>query len=117
MPEHPKDLDGSVTQGSASSEDKKDLYEKYQRIQVYEYHFNNLQTEIRKLASVWLLVALGAIAYLIRGEYLAENNVSKLMIDAKLLISIHLGWGRLTLPLHLALRPARQGKGSSLALQ
>jgi hypothetical protein len=88
MRKHPKDLGRLVTQGSASPEDKEDLYEKYQRIQVYEHHFNNLQTEIRKLASVWLLVALGAIAYLIRGEYVGENDVTKLMIDPKLLISM-----------------------------
>jgi len=80
--------------GANSEESKKDrnnsdgIYEKYKRMQVYEHHFNTLETEIRKLASVWLLAALGAIAYLIKGLYLGDNDASKVIINAELLISI-----------------------------
>lgn len=73
---------------SGNNTDERKMYDKYKRIQVYEHHFNNLETEIRKLASGWLLAALGAIAYLIKGIYLGDNDASKVMINAKLLISI-----------------------------
>lgn len=68
--------------------DGKGVYEKYQQIQTYEHHFNNLETEIRKLGSVWLLVALGAIAYLVKGSYLGDLNVPMTMMNPKILISI-----------------------------
>jgi hypothetical protein len=52
---------GSATATPAETEAK------YNQIKEYEHHFNNLETEIRKFASAWLLVALGAIAFLVRG--------------------------------------------------
>lgn len=39
----------------------------YKTIQDYERHFNQMEFEVRKLASAWLLVGFGAIAFLIRG--------------------------------------------------
>jgi hypothetical protein len=72
----------------ASEKNDNDIFEKYKRIQIYENRFDNQELEIRKLASVWLIVALGAIAYLIRGEYLGDNNAPITMMNAKLLISL-----------------------------
>jgi hypothetical protein len=40
----------------------------YKTVQVYEHHFNQLEFEVRKLASIWLLASFGAIAFLFRGE-------------------------------------------------
>jgi hypothetical protein len=42
--------------------------EHYRSFQAYESHFNNLQVTLRSLASVWLLSALGAFAFLLRAE-------------------------------------------------
>lgn len=54
-------------QTRSAESDKQDVQKKYQDIREYEHHFNNIELEIRKLASVWLLAALGAIAYLVKG--------------------------------------------------
>jgi hypothetical protein len=56
--------------------------EHYKSIASYEHHFNSLETELRKLASVWLLAALGGIAYLVK------QSVADSLLDAKLLIGI-----------------------------
>lgn len=56
--------------------------EHYKSIATYEHHFNGLETELRKLASIWLLAALGAIAFLVR------QNIAGSMLDARLLIAI-----------------------------
>lgn len=56
--------------------------ESYRSLASYEHHFNSLETELRKLASVWLLAALGAIAYLVR------QDVTGALLDAELLIAI-----------------------------
>jgi hypothetical protein len=42
--------------------------EHYRSFQAYESHFNNLQATLRGLASVWLLSALGAFAFLLQAE-------------------------------------------------
>ena len=44
------------------------VWKQYERIQMHEHHFNEMQTELRKLGSLWLLAALGAIAHLIRDD-------------------------------------------------
>jgi hypothetical protein len=72
----PSQQSETPSQGSGSRE------ERYKSISTYEHHFNSLETELRKLASVWLLAALGAIAYLVR------QNVADSLLDAKLLIAI-----------------------------
>jgi len=56
--------------------------EDYKAIATYEHHFNSLEAKLRELASVWLLAALGAIAFLVR------QNLADALIDAKLLIGI-----------------------------
>jgi len=40
----------------------------YATISDYEHHFNGMEFEVRKLASAWLLVSFGAIAFVVRGE-------------------------------------------------
>src|SRR3954467_1267945 len=54
----------------------------YSSIETYEHHFNDMETEVRKFASAWLLASLGAIAYLVR------QQLTGLLVDAKLLIVI-----------------------------
>src|SRR4051794_3282259 len=54
----------------------------YSSIATYEHHFNDMETEVRKFASAWLLASLGAIAYLVR------QQLTGLLVDAKLLIVI-----------------------------
>ncbi len=54
----------------------------YLEIKAYEHHFNNLQTEIRKMTSGWLLAALGAVAYL------ATSRVENPLFDRLLLIPL-----------------------------
>ncbi|MGA9365512.1 MAG: hypothetical protein WBW16_14205 [Bacteroidota bacterium] len=53
---------------------------KYNQIKEYEHHFNNLETEIRKFASAWLLVALGAIAFLVRGGAASPLVAPKVLV-------------------------------------
>lgn len=65
--------------GTAPSESVADHYKS---LATYEHHFNSMETELRKLASVWLLAALAAIAYLVR------QDVSGALLDARLLIGI-----------------------------
>lgn len=60
--------------GKIPDEGDLDYQKNYRDIKDYEHHFNNIELEIRKLASVWLLAALGAIAYLIRGAYLSDDE-------------------------------------------
>ena len=40
----------------------------YDSLREYEHHFNTMELEIRKLASVWLLAVFGAIAFVARGD-------------------------------------------------
>ncbi len=54
----------------------------YGQIKDYEHHFNNLEMEIRKFASAWLLVALGAIAFIFRG------GIDNPLLAPKVLIAI-----------------------------
>lgn len=56
--------------------------ESYKAIASYEHHFNSMETELRKLASVWLLAALGAVAFLVR------QKVDGALLDPKLLIAM-----------------------------
>ena len=76
--------------GSTASADpvKDDVRKNYQEIREYEQHFNSLETEIRKLASGWLLAALGAIAYLIKSAYMGDPAApaSKFLVEPGLLI-------------------------------
>lgn len=77
---------------NVSEADKKEICEKYQRIESFETRFNNNEKEIKKLASIWLLADLGAIAFLVKGTYLglesSVGNASANIIDARLLISL-----------------------------
>jgi len=66
------------TQGTAAERVEK----AYASIATYEHHFNNMETEVRKFASAWLLAALAAIAYVVRQE------IPKALLDAMLLIVI-----------------------------
>ena len=54
----------------------------YQRLRKYEQQYDTTQMEIRKLASIWLLAALGAVAYLVR------EDGSKAIVNAMILIGI-----------------------------
>lgn len=54
----------------------------YASIATYEHHFNNMETEVRKFASAWLLASLAALAYIVR------QQLSNSLVDAKLLIII-----------------------------
>ena len=54
----------------------------YASIATYEHHFNDMEMEVRKFASAWLLASLGAIAYLVR------QQLTDSLVDAKLLIVI-----------------------------
>lgn len=56
--------------------------EHYRQIKEYEHHFNGLETEIRKFASAWLLAALGAIAFLIRGD------ITNPLVQPRVLVAI-----------------------------
>lgn len=56
--------------------------EHYKQILDYERHFNSLESGLRQLASVWLLAALSAIAFLVR------QNLTEALVDAKLLVAI-----------------------------
>lgn len=40
----------------------------YDAARDYEHHFNNMEFEVRKLASAWLLVTFGAIGFVVRGS-------------------------------------------------
>ena len=65
-----------------ASSDPNGYPEHYKQIFAYEQHFNSLEGGLRQLASVWLLAALSAIAYVVR------QNLAGALIDAKLLIAI-----------------------------
>jgi len=82
MEEKPEYQKGTPANNDGSEENANTAIEQYQRIQVNTHHFNDIQAGIRKLASVWLLAAFGAIAYMVRGETMAIA-----MIDTKILIS------------------------------
>lgn len=60
----------------------------YNHIGEEERHFNQLELEYRKLASQWLLVALGAIGFVISKENLVPINVWILVISICLSASI-----------------------------
>ncbi len=64
------------------------IFEKYTRIQINEHHFNKMETEIRKLASIWLLAALGALAFFVRGAYIGQSGESLSMMNPKALITV-----------------------------
>ncbi|MEE9555577.1 MAG: hypothetical protein V3W18_14920 [candidate division Zixibacteria bacterium] len=83
-----ENLQDAMTEKSDSSDNKDNIIEKYTRIQINEHHFNKMETEIRKLASVWLLASLGAIAFFVRGAYLGEGGETITMLPPKALISI-----------------------------
>ena len=54
--------------------------EHYRSFQTYESHFNTLQVTLRSLASIWLLAALGAFAFLLQGraaELIIESSPSR----------------------------------------
>lgn len=68
---------GSQQVGLANSRE-----EQYKTIVSYENHFNSLEADLRKLASVWLLTALGAIAFLV------TQSPEGTLIDAKIMIAI-----------------------------
>lgn len=73
-----------------SIDEKKEIYEIYQRIESFENRFNNSGNEIKKLASIWLLADLSAIAFLVK-VYIgldAGGNTSANIIEANLLISL-----------------------------
>ena len=40
----------------------------YRTVQSYEAHFNQLEFEVRKIASAWLLASFAALAFLLRGD-------------------------------------------------
>ncbi len=42
----------------------------------YEHHFNKMELEIRKLASVWMLAVFGGIAFVVRGDVGEESLVN-----------------------------------------
>ncbi|TET67939.1 MAG: hypothetical protein E3J56_12105 [Candidatus Aminicenantes bacterium] len=88
MSKKPTTHESPKIQKNGSSNKENELYEKYQQIKEYEHRFNTIESEIRKLASGWLLVALGAIAFIVRGAYLKNGGTSSLMMDPKILISI-----------------------------
>jgi hypothetical protein len=54
------------TPAPAAAEDHELAF--YKTVQDYEHHFNQLEFEVRKLASIWLFASFGAIAFLFRGE-------------------------------------------------
>lgn len=89
MSEQPKSKEGLVNKFDNFTDENENIYKKYKDIKDYEQHFNNLETEIRKLASIWLLATLGAIAFLIKVMYLGgAGNSSSTQIDAKILVSL-----------------------------
>lgn len=74
-----------------------DYFEQYKLIQENEHHFNDIELEIRKVASVWLLASLGAIAFIVRGAYITQEGKSYLMLDPRSLITIICCMGNLGL--------------------
>lgn len=81
----------TVNEESTTISKKQDerTYETYKQIKEYEHHFNGIQTEIRKLASVWLLATLAAIAFLVKGFYLGGvSDLLNTQNNAKILISL-----------------------------
>lgn len=47
----------------------------YRTVQDYEQHFNSIEFEVRKLASAWLIIGFGAIAFLIRGDLVETQSL------------------------------------------
>jgi hypothetical protein len=47
----------------------------YRSVQSYEQHFNGIEFEVRKLASTWLIIGFGAIAFLIRGDLVETQSL------------------------------------------
>lgn len=54
----------------------------YPTIVSYEHHFNDLQAGLRQLASVWLMAAMGAIAWMI------QEKLDTPAMDVRLLMAI-----------------------------
>jgi hypothetical protein len=63
---------------------KSNIHEVYSSLRQFEENHNTVQAGIRGLASVWLLTALGAIAYLLRGD----DSSASYMIAADFGISL-----------------------------
>lgn len=61
--------DGTMAQSRETSQDARlrDL-EFYASLKDYEQHFNGLEFEVRKIASVWILAIFSAIAVIVRGD-------------------------------------------------
>jgi hypothetical protein len=49
------------------SEHRAQALKMYDSLRDYEHHFNTIELEIRKLASVWMLAVFGGIAFVVRG--------------------------------------------------
>ncbi|MFM2409946.1 MAG: hypothetical protein RL481_774 [Pseudomonadota bacterium] len=47
----------------------------YRTVGDYERHFNGIEFEVRKLASAWLIIGFGAIAFLIRGDLVETQSL------------------------------------------
>lgn len=48
----------------------------YDSLKDYEHHFNKMELEIRKLASIWLLAVFSAIAFVARGELSSDAMIA-----------------------------------------
>lgn len=64
------------------------LMQLYNYIATEERHFNDLELEYRKLASQWLLVALGAIGFVITKQEVVPINIWILVIGICIAASI-----------------------------
>ena len=56
-------------------EERKEAIAFYKTIQEYEHHFNNIEFEVRKIASTWMLASFGTIAFLIRGDLVEPKSL------------------------------------------
>lgn len=65
----------------------KEYFEQCKQLQADEHHFNDIEIGLRKLASGWLLAALGAIAFIVQGAYITDGG-SNLMLSPNSLIII-----------------------------
>ena len=89
--------DSTKNEKTTNTSNPNSLLEKYNQIQANEHHFNNIELEIRKLASVWLLTTLAAIAFIVRGAYVVDGGKSYLMMSPRSLIAIICCMGNLGL--------------------
>ncbi len=78
-----------VAKSNNSAEKNADLSDKYRQIREYEEQYDSVENEIRKLASIWLLATLGAIAFIVKLIYLdGAGDSSSNQIVAKILIAL-----------------------------